>query len=138
MQQRRRFALAVVPMLALITTMIASGLAGCATMARDATTARATTSGRRAAAGRVVEERIAIVGEVARPGVYPYVDGMRVSDALREAGGPTPNANRIVVRRTTRDGVQTIRLAGPSALTPERDVLLTAGDEVLVPPASLN
>jgi protein involved in polysaccharide export with SLBB domain len=49
-----------------------------------------------------------ILGEVQKPGSYPYVNGLTVLNAVALAGGYTPRANRshIVVRRATDPGTE--------------------------------
>jgi len=52
-----------------------------------------------------VDRNVSITGEVARPGIYPIVEGVdRVSDLITSAGGVTAEGNRhsvLVVRRAT-------------------------------------
>ncbi len=67
-----------------------------------------------------------IIGEVQKPGSYPYVGGMTVVNAVALAGGYTPRANkdRIVVKRA-RD---------PSQEQPVReDSPVLPGDVIRVP-----
>lgn len=53
----------------------------------------------------VVTPTIAVVGDVKQPGTYPYKRGMKVSDALQEAFGMLPSADRDrVILRRVRDG----------------------------------
>lgn len=53
---------------------------------------------------------IAVLGEVKRPGTLPYKPGMAVRDAIRDAFGllPTAERDRITVRRLKDDQVMTV------------------------------
>jgi protein involved in polysaccharide export with SLBB domain len=64
----------------------------------------------------VVTPTIAVVGDVKQPGTYPYKRGMKVSDALQQAFGMLPSAdrNRVILRRV-RDG-SIMTLSGERAL----------------------
>lgn len=50
--------------------------------------------------------RVELTGAVQRPGIYQRSEGMRLSDLLRRAGGPTPDAylNRAIVLHQRGDG----------------------------------
>jgi polysaccharide export outer membrane protein len=49
--------------------------------------------------------RVAVLGEVLRPGFYAVPSDALVSDVLMAAGGPTPNA-QVDALRVTRDGAE--------------------------------
>ncbi len=87
--------------------------------------------------GRAVP--IAIVGAVRDPGAIDYRQGLRLSDYLGLAGGPTVRADlgRALLKHT-EDGVTTTRrinigaaLTDPNAV--ENDPILSAGDVLTVP-----
>ncbi len=61
--------------------------------------------------------RIAVLGQVSKPGFYTVPSDMVLSDVVMAAGGPTPTAdlNRSVVKRGTTDVIQKDQVA--SALT---------------------
>jgi polysaccharide export outer membrane protein len=67
-----------------------------------------------------------ILGEVAAPGLYPYVPNMSVESAVAIAGGFSPRAKRDVVTLTHTDPNGSIRTIVPLG-TP-----LSPGDTVLV------
>jgi polysaccharide export outer membrane protein len=67
-----------------------------------------------------------ILGEVAAPGLYPYVPNMSVESAVAIAGGFSPRAKRDVVTLTHTDRNGSIRTIVPLG-TP-----LSPGDTVLV------
>ena len=85
-------------------------------------------------------------GDVARPGRYPLVDNMRVSDLLRSAGGLLRSANAVggdlthyaVSGATTADrgqpsGEQKVNLASALQGDAAEDPLLRDGDVLTVP-----
>ncbi len=81
--------------------------------------------------------RVELTGAVQRPGVYQRSEGMRLSDLLRRAGGPTPDAylNRAVVLHQRGDG--TFAYEYPNLLsaikgTNGSDVLIEDNDLVAV------
>lgn len=80
--------------------------------------------------------RMFLFGEVARPGVYIFTEGITVLDAIAQAGGYTQNAKRtaVYVSRPSTAEVIPVNLditlgAGQAASAP----LLEAGDFVIVP-----
>jgi polysaccharide export outer membrane protein len=62
-----------------------------------------------------------ILGEVTRPGSYPYSSGLTVAAAVAEAGGFTPHADRrrAIIERKTRGGTQEGRVGEGSAVRPD-------------------
>jgi|SRR5579885_2523735 protein involved in polysaccharide export with SLBB domain len=68
-----------------------------------------------------------ILGEVQRPGSYPYVNGMTVINAVALAGGYTPRANRdrILMKRAANPGAGEQQVSEDSAVLP--------GDVIRVP-----
>jgi protein involved in polysaccharide export with SLBB domain len=81
-------------------------------------------------------KKIFVLGDVAKPGTFPYRGGMNVVEAITLAGGfkNTANANYVVVTRKTADGERTIpvpveKISKGLAANLE----LQAGDIVFVP-----
>ncbi len=81
--------------------------------------------------------RIFIFGEVGAPGVYAHTEGLSVLDAIAQAGGWTPNADResVYVSRPATGEVIPVNLdvtlsTGQAAAAPQ----VQAGDFVVVPP----
>ena len=83
-------------------------------------------------------QRVYILGEVTRPGAFPLIPGMSVLQALSSAGGFTQFAKikSIFVRRM-EDGKE---VKYPfnykdviNGKRPEQDILLKAGDTIVVP-----
>ena len=68
-----------------------------------------------------------ILGEVQRPGSYPYVNGMTVVNAVALAGGYTPRANRghMMVKRAAKAA------AGEQEVS--EDAMVLPGDVIRVP-----
>jgi protein involved in polysaccharide export with SLBB domain len=68
-----------------------------------------------------------ILGEVQKPGSYPYVNGMSVVNAVALAGGYTPRANRahIMVKRAAKAA------AGEQEVS--EDAVILPGDVIRVP-----
>jgi polysaccharide export outer membrane protein len=66
-------------------------------------------------------EQVHVVGEVKRPGSFPFEEGMTVLKAIGLAGGPTPRAStrRVVIRRI-EDGRQ-VRVKAPMEAQLEAD-----------------
>lgn len=83
-------------------------------------------------------QRIYILGEVTRPGAFPLLPGMTVLQALSSAGGFTQFAKvkGIFVRRL-QDGKESKYLFNYKDVIngkrPEQDILLKAGDTIVVP-----
>jgi polysaccharide export outer membrane protein len=68
-----------------------------------------------------------ILGEVQKPGSYPYVNGMTVVNAVALAGGYTPRAKRdhIMVKRAAKAGAGEQEVSEDAAILP--------GDVIRVP-----
>jgi polysaccharide biosynthesis/export protein len=83
-------------------------------------------------------QRVYILGEVTRPGAFPLLPGMTVLQALSSAGGFTQFAKvkSIFVRRL-QDGKESKYLFNYKDVIggkkPEEDILLKAGDTIVVP-----
>jgi len=83
-------------------------------------------------------QRIYILGEVTRPGAYPMLPGMSVLQGLSSAGGFTAFARTksIYVLRTESGKQQKYPVNYKDVISgkhPEQDVLLKAGDTIVVP-----
>jgi polysaccharide export outer membrane protein len=82
---------------------------------------------------------VSILGEVASPGAYPIEGNLTVVELISQAGGFTKIAspNRVKVIRTLPDGSkQQIRVRVYNIINKgrkEEDILLKAGDVVIVP-----
>jgi polysaccharide export outer membrane protein len=83
---------------------------------------------------------VSVLGEVARPGVYPYGVHHRLLDAISQASGLAPDAGRLV-NIVHRDDPQTPRPVlldpGGSDTTEDHNPELMAGDTVEVSRAGL-
>ena len=83
-------------------------------------------------------QRVYILGEVTRPGAFPLLPGMSVLQALSSAGGFTQFAKvkNIFVRRI-EDGRESKYPFNYKDVVngkrPEQDILLKAGDTIVVP-----
>jgi protein involved in polysaccharide export with SLBB domain len=79
--------------------------------------------------------RIAVLGEVARPGYFAVRSDVPITDAIMLAGGPTGVADieRSVVRRASREyrSAEETRMAVAKGLTLDQ-LGMTAGDELIV------
>jgi protein involved in polysaccharide export with SLBB domain len=79
--------------------------------------------------------RIAVLGEVARPGYFAIRSDVPITDAIMQAGGPTASADieRSVVRRASREyrSADETRQAVAEGLTIDQ-FGLSAGDELVV------
>jgi polysaccharide export outer membrane protein len=68
-----------------------------------------------------------ILGEVNRPGQYPYTNGMTIEQAVAAAGGYTYRANKnvVIIRRNGVDGEKSVNLR-------TRSIPVLAGDTIRV------
>jgi polysaccharide biosynthesis/export protein len=83
-------------------------------------------------------QRIYIIGEVTRPGAFSMLPGMNVLQALSSAGGFTPFAKTksIYVLRMENGKQQKYPVNYKEVVSgkhPEQDILLKAGDTIVVP-----
>ncbi len=67
-----------------------------------------------------------ILGEIAKAGQYPYVNGMTVETAVAIAGGYTYRADRDVVRITRQNGNKVVEM------NVESTAVVKPGDTILV------
>ncbi len=78
--------------------------------------------------------RVSVLGQVARPGLYPVDATQSVFDALSQAGGPTNNADLSHIRLLRSDHVVVLNAAQAIATgAPTLGVLLESGDRIVVP-----
>jgi protein involved in polysaccharide export with SLBB domain len=80
-----------------------------------------------------VPQVVSVTGAVVAPGQYPFGLGMRISDLLRAAGGPRPEADRetaVVSRLADRGRTRNLTINLARAVAGERsdDLELLAGD----------
>jgi protein involved in polysaccharide export with SLBB domain len=83
--------------------------------------------------------RVSVIGQVARPGLYPVDATQSVFDALSEAGGPTNNADLSQIRLLRNDHV--VVLNAEQAIetgAPMLGILLQSGDRIVVPAKRFN
>jgi polysaccharide export outer membrane protein len=83
-------------------------------------------------------QRVYILGEVTRPGAFPLLPGMSVLQALSSAGGFTQFAKvkSIFVRRVENGKETKFPFNYKEVISgkkPEQDILLKAGDTIVVP-----
>jgi polysaccharide biosynthesis/export protein VpsN len=79
--------------------------------------------------------RVTIMGQVARPGLFPYTTGMTLIQALSQAGGVTGIANLDKVNLTRRvdGGSRTVVVSIGSIMEGrEADIPLQSGDRIFV------
>ncbi len=78
--------------------------------------------------------RVSVIGQVARPGLYPVDATQTVFDALSVAGGATTNADLEHVRLLRNNRVVVLNAAEAFATgAPMLSVLLQSGDRIVVP-----
>lgn len=87
---------------------------------------------------RINSQRIFIVGEVARAGIYALVPNMTALEAISTAGGFSPFAKRtkVFILRKENGTVATIPFNYKQAVRshrPELDIMLKPGDRIVVP-----
>lgn len=78
--------------------------------------------------------RVSVLGQVARPGLYPVDATQSVFDALSQAGGPTPGADLTRVRLIRDDHVVILDAKQAEETgAPLLSILLQSGDRIIVP-----
>lgn len=77
---------------------------------------------------------ISLLGEVARPGVYPVIGEPRLFDVISSAGGFTPSAGQsiTVTHRNQTDKPVTVPLSRKLADNPASNIPVSPGDTILV------
>ncbi len=81
-------------------------------------------------------QTVSVMGEVNSPGVHPLKHQMTVLDALAAAGGfgDFANTKNILIKRNTKNGVQTLRFNYKDAIKPDaKPFYLQPGDIIIVP-----
>ena len=79
--------------------------------------------------------RVTIMGQVAKPGMYPYTRGVTLIQALSQAGGPTGIANldKVNLTRRTTGGSRTVVISiGTIMEGRSADIPLQSGDRIFV------
>ena len=82
---------------------------------------------------------ISIMGEVARPGIYPLMGPRRLYDVIAAAGGLSQRAGQLVTitHRDHPDQPQNVRFSSDPAKTPENNIQIMPGDTIVVSKAGL-
>jgi polysaccharide export outer membrane protein len=77
---------------------------------------------------------ISLLGEIARPGVYPVIGEPRLFDVISSAGGFTPSAGQsiTVTHRNQTDKPVTVPLSRKLADNPASNIPVSPGDTILV------
>ncbi len=85
-----------------------------------------------------VNQGVAIMGEVARPGIYPVYGTRRLFDLIAAAGGLTPRAGRLI-SISHRDPPSTIQIkfSDDPARSTETNVVILPGDTIVVSKAGV-
>lgn len=79
--------------------------------------------------------RLTILGQVVKPGTYPYTTGLTLIQAISQAGGLTglSNLDRVNLTRRTSDGSRTVVLSiGPIMEGRAADIPLQSGDRIFI------
>ena len=78
--------------------------------------------------------RVSVLGQVARPGLYPVDATQSVFDALSQAGGPTNSADLSHIRLLRNDHVVVLNAEQAIATgAPTLGILLESDDRIVVP-----
>lgn len=82
---------------------------------------------------------ISLLGEVARPGVYPAGGARHLYDVIAAAGGLTPSAGSLVTisHSNQPDKPETVNITRDPSKSPEANVLVSPGDTVVVSKAGV-
>lgn len=86
-----------------------------------------------------VSQGVSVMGEVARPGIYPIYGTRRLFDVIAGAGGLTNRAGRVITI-THRDAAQStvkVALSDDLANSTESNVVILPGDTVVVSKAGV-
>ena len=81
-------------------------------------------------------QTVSVLGEVNSPGVHPLKHQMTVLDALAAAGGfgDFAHTKNILIKRNTKNGVDTLRFNYKDAIKPDaKPFYLQPGDIIIVP-----
>lgn len=78
-------------------------------------------------------KRVSVLGQVGKPGSYPFRMGLTIVDVISQAGGlnPIANGDRVFLTRRTRGSSKTV-VVSFKAITDGRspDIPLQAGDQI--------
>jgi len=82
---------------------------------------------------------ISVLGEVARPGVYPVAGARRLYDVLAAAGGLTGSAGSkiTVTPKDSTKATEVVNISKDPSKSSEGNVLVNPGDTVMVPKAEI-
>ena len=82
---------------------------------------------------------ISVLGEVARPGVYPLLGSRRLLDAIAAAGGTTNRAGKkvVITHREEPTKPSVVTLSGNPQESAQNNVELLSGDTVMVSKAGI-
>ncbi len=82
---------------------------------------------------------VTILGEVAKPGIYPDLGDRRLYDMISAAGGFTPSAGRkiSVIRQHNQAGPITVNLPRNLADDVQDDIEIMPGDTITIPKAPI-
>jgi polysaccharide export outer membrane protein len=79
-----------------------------------------------------------VLGEVAKPGVYPVLGKRSLLDILSEAGGITSSgSNEITVERHSDGSILAVKLSKDARVSLADDIEVQPGDKVIVPRAGI-
>lgn len=86
-----------------------------------------------------VTQGISVMGEVARPGVYPLLGAKRLFDALSSAGGTTQKAGKLVsiTRREKPTEPILVALSSDPTISSQSNVDISPGDTIVVSKAGI-
>jgi polysaccharide biosynthesis/export protein len=86
-----------------------------------------------------VTQGISVMGEVAKPGIYPLLGERRLFDALSYAGGTTAKAGRVVsiTRRNDPDHPLLVNMSSDPARAAAANVEVLPGDTIVVSKAGV-
>jgi polysaccharide export outer membrane protein len=79
--------------------------------------------------------RVTIMGQVAKPGTFPYTTGLTLIQAISQAGGPTGIANldRVNLTRRMTHGSRTVEISiGAIMEGHAADIPLQSGDRIFI------
>jgi polysaccharide biosynthesis/export protein VpsN len=79
--------------------------------------------------------RVTVLGQVTKPGTFPYTTGLTLIQALSQAGGLTAiaNLNRVNLTRRTASGSRTVEISVGSIMEGRSpDIPLQSGDRIFV------
>ena len=86
-----------------------------------------------------VTQGISVMGEVAKPGIYPLLGTRRLFDALSNAGGTTAKAGKVIsiTHRENPEHPQLVSMSNDPAKSSETNVEILPGDTIVVSKAGV-